>query len=182
MSGSFKSVRWNASEHRLDLNLYSHPKEFWGERGRGMESEPMLTPKEKSLFRKFSPEECQTHNAASGRTASRTHYQQAIPAPSEGFKSSYLCIFTNESLYSATLVYELHGLREKGLCACWSYTAVLHIERFVSMVFCCFVTTCMVGLKNSHMCKNPTQKREPQRYIWEDRRRSPCTKSSNLAI
>ena len=31
MSGSFESVRWNACVHRLDLGLYSHPKEFWGE-------------------------------------------------------------------------------------------------------------------------------------------------------
>ena len=30
--------------HRLDLGLYSHPKEFLG----GMEFEPMLTPREKS--------------------------------------------------------------------------------------------------------------------------------------
>ena len=30
-SGSFESVRWNACVHRLDLGLYSHPKEFWGE-------------------------------------------------------------------------------------------------------------------------------------------------------
>ena len=27
-SGSFESVRWNACVHRLDLGLYSHPKEF----------------------------------------------------------------------------------------------------------------------------------------------------------
>ena len=26
----FQSVRWNACVHRLDLGLYSHPKEFWG--------------------------------------------------------------------------------------------------------------------------------------------------------
>ena len=30
-SGSFESVRWNACAHRLDLGLYSHRKEFWGE-------------------------------------------------------------------------------------------------------------------------------------------------------
>ena len=30
-SGSFESVRWNACVHRLDLGLYSHPKEFLGE-------------------------------------------------------------------------------------------------------------------------------------------------------
>ena len=29
-SGSFESVRWNACVHRLDLGLYSHPKEFLG--------------------------------------------------------------------------------------------------------------------------------------------------------
>ena len=29
-SGSFESVRWNACVHRLNLGLYSHPKEFWG--------------------------------------------------------------------------------------------------------------------------------------------------------
>ena len=30
MSGSFESVRMNAYVHRLDLGLYCHPKEFWG--------------------------------------------------------------------------------------------------------------------------------------------------------
>ena len=30
MSGSCESVRWNACVHRLDLSLYSHPEEFWG--------------------------------------------------------------------------------------------------------------------------------------------------------
>ena len=43
MSGSFESVRWKACVHRLDLGSYSHPKEFGG-----MESEPILTPREKS--------------------------------------------------------------------------------------------------------------------------------------
>ena len=32
-SGSFESVRWNACVHRLDLGLYSHPKEFFGGNG-----------------------------------------------------------------------------------------------------------------------------------------------------
>ena len=36
-------MRWNACVHRLDLGLYSHPKEFFG----GMELEPMLTPRDK---------------------------------------------------------------------------------------------------------------------------------------
>ena len=64
--------------HRLDLGLYSHPKEFFS----GMESEPILTPREKSrLNEKFSAEEDRTRDAASSRTASPTHYQGAIPAP-----------------------------------------------------------------------------------------------------
>ena len=42
--GSFESVRWNVCVHRLDLSLYSHRKEILGD----MESEPMLTPREKS--------------------------------------------------------------------------------------------------------------------------------------
>ena len=29
MSGSFESVQWNACVHRLEIGLYSHPKEFW---------------------------------------------------------------------------------------------------------------------------------------------------------
>ena len=47
-----------------------------------MESEPMLTPREKSsLPEKISPEEDGTHDAAPSRTASPTQYQRAIPAP-----------------------------------------------------------------------------------------------------
>ena len=42
MSGSLESVPWNACVHRLDLGLYSHPKEFWGN------VRPMLTQREKS--------------------------------------------------------------------------------------------------------------------------------------
>ena len=30
MSGSFESVQWYESVHRLDLGLCSHPKEFLG--------------------------------------------------------------------------------------------------------------------------------------------------------
>ena len=43
----------NACVHRLDLGLYSHPKEFFW----GMEFEPMLTPRENPLYRTMSPEE-----------------------------------------------------------------------------------------------------------------------------
>ena len=57
---------------------------FWG--GGGVESESMLTLREKSpLLEKFSPEECRTHDAASNRTASPAHYLRAIPAPDNPF-------------------------------------------------------------------------------------------------
>ena len=47
-----------------------------------MESEPILTPREKSLpVEKFSSEEDWTHDSASCMTVSPTHYQQAILAP-----------------------------------------------------------------------------------------------------
>ena len=55
-----------------------------------MESEPMLTPREKSLLPKiFSSEEGRTHNAAWSRTVSPTHYQQAIPAPLLPFDTTF---------------------------------------------------------------------------------------------
>ena len=50
----------------------------------GMESEPMITPREKSpLPEKFSSEEDGTHDAASSRTASPTHYQRCVKQDSE---------------------------------------------------------------------------------------------------
>ena len=30
MSGPFQSLRWNACVHRLELGIYSHSKDFWG--------------------------------------------------------------------------------------------------------------------------------------------------------
>ena len=43
------------------------------------------------------------------------------------------------------------------------------------------VTTCMVGLENGHIRKNPTQNGEPQRYSWERRRRRRDTIGLNIA-
>ena len=62
--------------HKLDLCLYSRHKEIVG-----MESEPMLTPREISRPGKWSSED-RTQHTASSRTASPTHYQPAIPPPS----------------------------------------------------------------------------------------------------
>ena len=70
MSRSSESMWWNACLHRLDLCLYSHPKE------------PMLTPRVKSpLPKKNSSSEDRTHNAALNKTMSPTHYQLSYSGP-----------------------------------------------------------------------------------------------------
>ena len=69
ISGSFEL---DACVHRLDLSLYSHPKEFWGNRVRTHVNSKGEIP---------SPEEYRTHDTASSRTASLAHYQRAIAAP-----------------------------------------------------------------------------------------------------
>ena len=79
MSGSFESVQWYACVHRQDLGLYSHLKEFWWN---GVRTH--ANSKEKScLPENISSEEDRTHNTASSRTVSPTHYQRAIPAPNQ---------------------------------------------------------------------------------------------------
>ena len=60
--------------HRLDLGLYSHPKEFFG----GMEFEPMLTPREKSPLPKMSPEEDRTRDTVDSEPK---HYQLSYSGP-----------------------------------------------------------------------------------------------------
>ena len=42
MSGSLESVRWNACMRKLEFGLHSRLKEILG----GMESEPLLTPRD----------------------------------------------------------------------------------------------------------------------------------------
>ena len=73
-SGSFESVRSNACVHRLDLGLYSHPKEFLGE----WSLNPCLLQGKNPLYRKISTEEDRTLDAVDSEPK---HYQRAIPAP-----------------------------------------------------------------------------------------------------
>ena len=77
VSGSFESVPCNSCVHRLDLGLYSHLKEFWGN---GVKTHVSSKGKIPFTGRNF-PQKDQTHNAASSRTVSPTHYQQAVLAP-----------------------------------------------------------------------------------------------------
>ena len=75
MSGSFESMGWNACVLRLDFGLYSHPEEFYR-----MESEPMLTPSEKSPLPE-AQRRIDACDAASHRTASPTHYRLNYSSP-----------------------------------------------------------------------------------------------------
>ena len=84
MSGSFECVRWNACEHRLDVCLYSHLKEFWGNEVRTHVNSKGKIP---STGKKISSVEDRAHDAASSGTASPKHYQRAIPAPSPALES-----------------------------------------------------------------------------------------------
>ena len=71
----FESMPWNASVHRVDLSLYSRLK-----KSLGMESDSMLTPREKSPVVDSSKQR-QTHDAASHRIVSQTHHRLSCSSP-----------------------------------------------------------------------------------------------------
>ena len=75
--GSFESLRWNACVHRLDLGLYSNPKEFWmnGVRTHVNSKGKIPSTEKKKNKQTLSPEEDRTRDAASSSPASPTHYQ-----------------------------------------------------------------------------------------------------------
>ena len=80
MSGSFESVRWNACEHRLDLSLCSHLKEFGGNGVRNH-----VNSKGKIPFIGCSEKDW-THNTELRRTENLTHYQLSYSSPQVEFK------------------------------------------------------------------------------------------------
>ena len=75
MSGSFESVRGNACVHRLDLGLYSHPKEFLGNGVRTHVNSKGKIPSTRSSAEDW------THDTASYRTASSTHLWRSCSGP-----------------------------------------------------------------------------------------------------
>ena len=77
MSGSNESMRWNACVHRLDLSLYSHPKEFLGNGARTHVNSKRTIPYTGGL------EEGQTCDAASCRIVSPTQYRLHYSGPHE---------------------------------------------------------------------------------------------------
>ena len=80
MSGSFEFARWNACVHRLDLSLCSHPKEFLGNGVRTHVNSKRKIPSTRGS------EEDGTHNTASHRTASSTHYSLSCSHPRQRSK------------------------------------------------------------------------------------------------
>ena len=77
MSRSFESMRWSACVHRLDLGLYSHPKEFfreWSQNSRNSEGNIPLTG---------GSQEGRTHDAASRIAANHTHFPLSYPGSTE---------------------------------------------------------------------------------------------------
>ena len=75
--------------HRLDLSLYSHPKEFL-ENGVRTHANSMG-----KISSTRSSEEDQTHDGASCRTASPTHYQLSYSGPMDRNQISCLCDSNN---------------------------------------------------------------------------------------
>ena len=85
MSGSLESVWWNACVHRLDLGLYSHPKEFWENGVRTyVYSKEQISSTGKILLRGgLNPR----------RSGQRVqHYQRAIPPPSSMYNGLSRCL------------------------------------------------------------------------------------------
>ena len=123
MSGSFESVvRWNACVHRLDLGLYSHPLVFLlllflfcfvflgGGGGEGVESDSMLTPREKSslpeIFSHKRIEPTTLHQA--GQRVQHTTYELFRPqennhSGSEVLRADILLVSYFSCLLSTTV-------------------------------------------------------------------------------
>ena len=70
-----ESMLWNACVHRLDLSLYSHPKEFLGNGVRSYVDSKRKIPSTRGS------EADQTHNTASHKTASPIHYPLSYSGP-----------------------------------------------------------------------------------------------------
>ena len=98
-SGSFESVQWNACVHRLDLGLYSHPKEFLGNEVRthvNSKGKIPFTPKN-SPQRRIKP--TMLHQA--GQRAQ--HTTNELCRPPVCFWELYWTAWYSTALYCTTL-------------------------------------------------------------------------------
>ena len=120
MSGSFESVCLNACVHRLDLGLYSHPKEFVGNGVRTHVNSEGKIPSSRGS------EEDPTHNAGSGRTASPAHYPLNYSGP---FCQTFPTVFS--------LAYQqLIGISSRFMCCtvCHMFTCQFPLDECVRSV------------------------------------------------
>ena len=108
MSGSFESMRWNACVHRLDLGLYSHPKEFWGNRVRNH-----VNSKEK-IPSTGGSEDVRTCIAASCRM-SPTHYRLSYSGPQTDVMNVVRCTATT----AAMVTKDLYRIAKENLTGCF---------------------------------------------------------------
>ena len=119
-------MRRNASVHRQDLSLYSHLKEYLGNGVRTHVNSKGKIPSTRSS-------EDQTHEAASHRAASPTHYDWAILAPKQGLhrSASYSpCALITVQVYASSP--SSQGLSWLQFCTaapmlktlCWTYVPV----------------------------------------------------------
>ena len=83
MSGYLEYVRWNACAHRLDLGLYSHPKEF---SGNGVRT---CVISKRKITSTGGSEEGRTRDAASRMTASPTHYRLSYSGSSKETSAAF---------------------------------------------------------------------------------------------
>ena len=121
MSGSFESVWWNARVHRLDLDLHTQPKEFLGNRVR------TYVHSEGKIHCTRSSEENGTHDAASSRTVSPTHYQPSYSGTCTACEHALRVEFT-------------HAYTHACMCAC------THTPK------CTSVRTCTHNHTHIHAC------------------------------
>ena len=98
MSWSFESMRWNVRVHRLDFELYSHLKEFWGN---GVRTHANSKGKIPSTW---SSEENQTHDTASRWTVSPIHYQLSYSGPPKTHLN-FVIIFITNVIHQPTVLY-----------------------------------------------------------------------------
>ena len=101
MSRSFESARWNACVHKLDLGLYSYPKEFLGNRVR-----TCLSPRKKKPATGGSGGMGggggRTRDAASRRTASPKHYRLSYSSQTKRLYAKLTDLYSNVRTHSPT--------------------------------------------------------------------------------
>ena len=166
-SRSFESLRWNACVHRLDLGLYSHPKEFWGNGvWTHVNSKGKIPSTGKCPQRSIEP---------------ATLWQRAQALPTELFrplKRFKVFIYYDTSQQIQTMVYSETNW------SCFNPSQSCHNQ--FALPACChhlFQNLHEDGMwlplwldSKSHIHKNLNQNGEPQRYSWECRRRRIISK------